>query len=81
MAAVRYKIVDLTKIPSADPARAGKFDMLLTYQDPAGRVRVITFPYEEFEAKPEEEQEKVIMKYIRIEEEERKRFVGREITI
>jgi len=77
----RFKIIDLAKVPSAEPGRAGKYDLIVTYQDAAGRVRIVTLPYEEFEGKTEEEQAEILKKYVRAQEEERLRFVGKEITI
>ena len=77
----RYKIIDMTIIPSASPERIGKKDVVITYQDEALRVRVVTLPYEDIEGKSEEEQLKVITEAIRAQEAERARFVGREITI
>jgi len=76
-----FKIVDLSKVPSAEAGRAGKYDLIVTYQDSAGRIRVVTIPYEEFGGKSEEEQIEVLKKYIKMQEEERLRHVGREIRI
>jgi len=76
-----FKIVDISKVPSAEPGRAGKYDLIVTYQDPAGRVRIVTIPYEEWEGKSPEEQEAILRKYIKAQEEERLRFIGKEITI
>ena len=78
---VGYKIVDLSKVPSAEAGRAGKYDLIVTYQDAAGRVRIVTIPYEEFGGKSEEEQAEILRKYIKMQEEERLRFVGREIKL
>jgi hypothetical protein len=76
-----FRIVDMSKVPSAEAGRAGKYDLIVTYQDSAGRVRVVTIPYEEFANKTPEEQEAVLRKYIKAQEEERLRFVGREIRV
>lgn len=76
-----YKIVDLSKIPSAEVGRTGKYDLIVTYQDSAGRVRIVTIPYEEFAGKSEEEQAEIIKKYIKSQEEERIRFVGKELRL
>jgi hypothetical protein len=76
-----FRIVDMSKVPSAEAGRAGKYDLIVTYQDSAGRVRVVTIPYEEFANKTPEEQEEVLRKYIKMQEEERLRFVGREIRV
>ena len=75
------KIVDLSKIPSAEPGRTGKYDLIVTYQDSAGRVRIVTIPYEEFSGKSPEEQEAIIKKYIQAQEAERLRFIGKELKI
>jgi len=76
-----FKIVDISKVPSAEAGRAGKYDLIVTYQDNAGRVRIVTIPYEEFGGKSPEEQEAVLRKYIKMQEEERLRFVGKELSI
>jgi len=76
-----FKIIDIAKVPSAEAGRAGKYDLIVTYQDSAGRVRIVTIPYEEFADKPEEEQLAVISKYIKREEAARLKFIGREIKI
>jgi len=75
------KIIDLTVIPSAEVGRIGKKDVVVTYQDEAGRVRVVTFPHEEIEKKPEEEQFAIISEKIKAAERERLAFVGREVKI
>jgi len=76
-----FKILDLTKVPSAEAGRIGKYDLLVTYQDAAGRVRITKLPYEQFEGKSEEEQEKLIREAILREESERLKFIGREIKL
>jgi len=76
-----FKIVDLSKIPSAEAGRVGKYDLVVTYQDAAGRVRIVTIPYEEFGEKSPEEQTEVLRAAIRAQESERTRFIGSEIRI
>lgn len=80
-AGVTVKIIDMTKVPSAEPDRMGKYDLVITYQDAAGRVRVIILPYEQFAGKSEAEQLELIKKAIKAQEEERLRFVGKSITL
>ena len=75
------KIIDQTIIPSADPKRLGKKDLIVTYQDSALRTRVVVIPYEELEGKSDEEQWEIIQKYIRAAEAERRKFIGREIKL
>ena len=76
----KFKIVDLTVIPSAEPQRIGKKDAIVTYQDEALRVRVLTVPYENIEGKSEDEVLAVITAAIKAQEAERAKFIGREIT-
>ncbi|MHC1596982.1 MAG: hypothetical protein ACXQT3_01565, partial [Methermicoccaceae archaeon] len=66
--AATYKIIDLSKVPSAEAGRAGKYDLIVTYQDTAGRVRIVTIPYEEFAGKTEDEQAETLRKYIGMQE-------------
>jgi len=77
----RVRIIDRVRIPSPDPARIGKYDEVITYQDEAMRTYVLTIPAEELEEKPEEEQLKIITERIRAQIAERKRWVGREIQV
>jgi len=81
VSAKRFKIVDLTVIPSAEAGRMGKKDAIVTYQDDAMRVRVTTIPYENIEGRSEEEQLAIITNAIRTQEAERTRWVGREISL
>ena len=76
-----YKIIDISKVPSAEAGRAGKYDLIVTYQDSTGRVRLTTIPWEEWADKSDEERAEILKKYIRREEEARLKFVGREIKI
>jgi len=77
----KIRIIDRVRIPSPDPARVGKFDEIITYQDQALRTYMVTIPAEELEGKTEEEQEQIIAKYIKAQVAERQRWVGREIAI
>jgi len=79
--ALRVKIIDVTKIPSVEKDRIGKYDVIVTYQDANGRVRMVTIPAEELEGKSEDEQFAIIQNYIRRNEAFRKALLGREITI
>jgi len=80
-ATTAFKLIDLSKIPSAEAGRVGKYDLVVTYQDAAGRVRIVTIPYEDFGGKSEEEQTEVLRAAIRAQESERTRFIGTEIRI
>lgn len=76
-----YKIMDLSKIPSGKEGRVGKYDLIISYQDSAGRMRTTEIPYEDYEGKTEEEQFELIREAIRKAEEERQRHMGKEVTI
>jgi hypothetical protein len=76
----RVKIQDMTVVPSAEPGRIGKKDVIVTYQDEAMRVRIITIPYENIEGKAENEVVTIITNAIKAQEAERTKYIGREIT-
>jgi len=78
---LRFRIVDVVKLPSAEESRIGKYDVVVTYQDTNGRTRVVTIPWEVLEGKTEDEQLAIISEYIRKEEGFRKAMIGREITV
>jgi len=78
---LRFRIVDVVKLPSAEEGRIGKYDVVVTYQDINGRTRVVTIPWEVLEGKTEDEQLAIISEYIRKEEGFRKAMIGREITV
>lgn len=80
-AGATFKIVDIVKIPSAEPDRAGKYDLVVTYQDLVGRTRIVTIPFEQWEGKSEEEKIALLKKYIQAEESERLAFIGKEIKL
>lgn len=42
-----FKVIDTRRIPSADPARLGKLDWLVTYQLDAYRTYMVTIPKDE----------------------------------
>ena len=77
----RIKIVDMFEIPSAEPNRLGKYDVIITYQDEAMRARTITIPREELEGKSSEERLRVIANAIKAKEQERLAIVGKEILV
>ena len=77
----KYKIVDITVIPSAEPGRIGKKDAVITYQDEALRTRVVVIPYEKIEGKSPDEMLSIIASAIKRQEAERLQLIGKEITI
>jgi len=75
------KIVDVVKVPSAEVGREGKYDYVVSYQDAAGRMRIINVPAEEVEAETHEKMLENIAAFIRKAEAFRKFAIGREIKI
>jgi len=45
--AVSFKVIDVRRIPSAEPSRVGKLDFLVTYQLDAYRTYMVTIPRDE----------------------------------
>jgi hypothetical protein len=77
----RFKVIDLVKVPSMEPTRVGKFDLMISYQDATGRVRMITIPYEDWEKQTDMGKEELIKKAIMQEESERLKYIGKEFTV
>jgi hypothetical protein len=75
------KVVDMFEIPSGQPERLGKYDVIVTYQDEAMRTRTVTIPREELEGKSDTERLAVISNAIKAKEAERGAVVGKTITI
>jgi len=44
---MNFKVIDVRKIPSAEPNRVGKLDFLVTYQLDAYRTYMVTIPRDE----------------------------------
>jgi len=75
------KIIDMFEIPSSSPERVGRYDVIVTYQDEAMRVRTITIPKEQLEGKSDAEKLVVITNAIKAQEAEREKFIGKTITL
>lgn len=71
-------IVDKREIPSADPARVGKMDAMITYSIDTFRTYLITMP-NELLGGPDEEA--VVSKAIKTDLAERERWVERKIEV
>lgn len=71
-------IVDKREIPSADPARVGKMDAMITYSVDTFRTYLITLPNEQLGG-PDEEQ--VVSAAIKADLAERERWVERKIEV
>ena len=74
-------ILDRIHVMSTSPERVGLFDEIISYQDQARRTYLIIIPSEELEEKTDEEQERIIRDRIRAQVEERRRWIGRGMTI
>ena len=70
----KFKVFDIRKVPSADPARIGKFDQLVMYELDPMRRYIIRIPEEEF---TEERMKEEIKKDMA----ERDKFTGKEYEI
>jgi len=70
----KVRIIDYVKIPSADPSRIGKFDVVIVYMTEEGRTYMVSVPEEEFS-------EDRIADIIRKDLEKRARLIGKEITV
>lgn len=72
--AIKFKIFDIRKIPSGDPARIGKYDHLVMYElDPMKRY-IVKIPEEEFS-------EERMISAIREDMTERAKFTGKEFEV
>jgi len=70
----KYKVIDMRKIPSGEPGRVGRLDVVATVQDETGDVEVIVVPAEEFS-------EERLRQEIKKRFEEKAQWVGKEIEI
>lgn len=69
-----FKVIDTRRIPSADPARIGKLDWLVTYQLDAYRTYMVTIAKDELS-------ETDIKEAVRKDIEAISRWVGQEFTL
>jgi len=71
---MKIKILDVREIPSGEPGRIGKMDLIITYQVDALRTYITTMPKEEFT-------EERLKEKIKKELTEREKWLGKEIEI
>ena len=69
-----FKVIDTRRIPSADPARIGRLDWLVTYQLDAYRTYMVTIPKDELS-------EDDIKEAVRKDIEAVGRWTGKEFTL
>ena len=70
----KFKVFDIRRVPSADPERIGKMDMLVMYELDPMRRYIVRIPEEEF---TEERMKEEIKKDMA----EREQFTGKEYEI
>jgi len=70
----KVKVLDVRDVPSTEPGRIGKIDVLVTYQLDPTHIYMVRLPKEEF---TDEKVKEVIRKDV----EEKKRWVGKELTL
>ena len=70
----KFKVFDVRRVPSADPERIGKMDMLVMYELDAMRRYIVRIPEEEFSEDRMKEEIKKDMA-------EREKFTGKEYEI
>jgi len=69
-----FKVIDVRRIPSADPARVGKLDFLVTYQLDPLRVYMVTIAQDHLT-------EQVIKEAVRKDLESMQAWTGKELTL
>jgi hypothetical protein len=70
----KFKVFDIRKVPSADPARIGKYDQLVMYELDPMRRYIVRIPEEEFT-------EQKMIEAIKADMAERAQFAGKEYEI
>ncbi len=71
---VKVKIIDIRDIPSADAARMGSMDKVITYQVDPTRTYIVRMPAEEWS-------QKRMVGVIAADMKERKKWQGKELEI
>jgi len=70
----KFKVFDIRKVPSADPARIGKDDQLVMYELDPMRRYIVRIPVEEFS-------EERMLEAIKADMVERAQYSGKEYEI
>ena len=71
---VKFKVFDIRRVPSAEPARVGKYDQLVMYELDPMRRYIIRIPEDEFT-------EDRMIQEIKKDMEERSKFVGKDYEL
>lgn len=70
----KVKIISMQRLPSADPQRLGKYDRLFAVEVAPGNSLIVRVPDEGFD-------ESKLAAAIKVELQERGKWVGRELTL
>jgi len=70
----KVKILDVRDVPSVEPGRIGKIDVLITYQVDPTHIYMVRLPKEEF---TDEKVKEAIKKDL----EEKRKWVGKELAV
>lgn len=71
---VNFKVLDVRRIPSAEPGRVGRFDWLVTYELDPLHVQMVTVPQDSLT-------EQAIADAVRKDLEAIARFVGKSMQV
>ena len=74
MPAETFKVISIRDVPSGEPTRIGKIDVMVVYQKEGQPASMTTYP-------KEEESEDRIKKAIKDAEDRQKQFQGKEFII
>ncbi len=69
-----FKVIDVRRVPSAEPARLGKLDYLVTYQLDQFRTYMVTIPKDELS-------DEIIREAVKKDLEAMERFTGKELEL
>lgn len=69
-----FKVIDVRRVPSADPARLGKLDYLVTYQLDAYRTYMVTITKDELS-------DEIIKEAVKKDLDAMAKFTGKEFEL
>lgn len=70
----KFKVFDVRKVPSGDPARVGKYDQLVMYELDPMRRYIVRIPEEDFS-------EDRMIEAVKADMAERAKFTGKEYEL
>jgi len=78
---IEVTVLDITRVPSADPTRIGKFDVVVVYQTPDGKTYMVSIPEEEVLTEEGKYDEKKIAELIRKDIERKAKLIGKKLKV